>query len=102
MPKLPEPPAHLAFPPIVATLRAGTRLWRIYFLGGAHPGVWNAFRFFGPTHSRFDHHDDPGRVQAKGILYAGRDPTTCLAEVFQATRVIDRGANDPWLVGFER
>jgi hypothetical protein len=33
-------------------------------------------------------------------LYAARDATTCLAEVFQATRVVDRAAGQPWLAVF--
>jgi hypothetical protein len=101
MPKLPDPPARLTLAAITRTLPAGTRLWRIYFAGGAHPVAWNAFRFFGPTYSRFDHHDPPPSVQARGILYAASAPTTCLAEVFQATRTVDRASHDPWLVGFE-
>jgi hypothetical protein len=40
-------------------------------------------------------------VQTKGILYAAASPVTCLAEVFQATRIIDRGVNEPYLVGFD-
>lgn len=53
---------------------------------------------------RFDHHhlDNRGRPQSqeRGILYGGWHGPTCLAEVFQATRVIDRHARDPWLVAF--
>jgi hypothetical protein len=100
MAKLPEPPARLPLPALTQTLAAGTILWRIYFTGGTHPAVWNGLRFFGPTAARFDHHDDPPRVQAKGILYAAREGTTCLAEVFQATRVVERVPKAPWLVGF--
>ena len=101
MPKFPAPPASLTIPAILKSLPAGTRLWRIYFAGGTHPGAWNAFRAFGPTTSRFDHHDPPKGVQAKTILYAADDPVTCLAEVFQATRVIDRHSGQPWLGGFD-
>ena len=101
MPKFPEPPARLTLPAITTTLPAGTRLWRIYFTGGTYPAAWDGFRVFGPAYSRFDHHDPPPHVQAKGILYAGDDPTTCLAEVFPATRFIDRVSRAPWLVGFE-
>ena len=35
------------------------------------------------------------------ILYGALEGPTCLAEVFQNTRVIDRAEHDPWLVGFE-
>ena len=34
-------------------------------------------------------------------MYLADWPTTCLAEVFQATRVIDRKRDEPWLTGFE-
>jgi hypothetical protein len=101
MAKLPNPPSPITAPATTTTLRAGSRLWRIYFGGGAHPGVWNGYRFYGPTNARFDQHELPARVQTRGILYAANEPTTCLAEVFQATRVVDRSANAPWLVGFE-
>jgi len=101
MAKLPEPPSPLTTRPAVSILRAGRRLWRIYFAGGTHAMTWRDYRFFGPTSARFDHHDPPPRVQAKDILYAASDAVTCLAEVFQATRVIDRSANAPWLVSFE-
>jgi hypothetical protein len=101
MPKFPEPPAVLTLPAAIHVLRTGTRLWRVYFAGGAHPTGWDQFRFFGPSNSRFDHHDSPAAVQSKGILYAAASPLTCLAEVFQATRVIDRSAGAPWLAGFD-
>ena len=35
------------------------------------------------------------------MLYAADDPITCLAEVFQKTRVMNRWHKEPWLVGFE-
>ncbi len=101
MAKLPSPPSPLTTPIAPATLRAGTQLFRVYFGGGAYPVAWNGYRHFGPTNARFDHHDPPASLQAKGIIYAARDPVTCLAEVFQATRVVDRIGNAPWLVGFE-
>jgi hypothetical protein len=55
---------------------------------------------FGPLSSRFDHHLSPPHLQNRGILYAAAHGPTCLAEVFQDTRVIDRVAKDPWLAGF--
>jgi hypothetical protein len=100
MVKLPEPPDPLLAKAETTTLGTGTPLCRIYFRGGSHSGSWGQFRFFGPTQARFDHHDPPPRVQAKGILYAANCPVTCLAEVFQATRVVERIARDPWLVVF--
>ncbi len=103
MAKFPEPPPTnrlAAIAPEVHTLAAGTRLWRIYFRGGRHPTFWDTFRSFGPTGSRFDHHQ-PTRAQKRSILYGALMGPTCLAEVFQQTRVIDRVASDPWLVGFD-
>lgn len=101
MAKLPEPPVPLDLPPTLVTVPAGTRCWRIYSAGGAYPTAWQDFRFFGPGATRFDHHDLPPSVQARGILYGATTPLTCLAEVFQATRVIDRAARSPWLVAFD-
>lgn len=101
MPKFPEPPTSLTTPANTVVLALRTVVWRIYKTRGAHPVVWNALRFFGPTAARFDHHDPPRRVQSKGILYGAGDITTCIAEVFQVTRVVDRALDAPWLVGFE-
>ena len=106
MPTLPEPPTPGELARIrledgdTPVLAAGTLLWRIYFLGGPHRQRWNTFRTFGPTDSRFDHHLEPQRGQARGILYAARDGATCFAEAFQRTRTINRTRRRPWLVGF--
>lgn len=103
MSKFPEPPtaaelARLGAEPHVLT--AGTVLWRLYCRGGDHPTFWNTFRSFGPTRGRFDHHRPPPRLQSRAIVYAAGHGPTCLAEVFQDTRVIDREESDPWLVSF--
>jgi hypothetical protein len=102
--KFPEPPAAADLAAIAAeirTLASGTELWRIYFRGGAHPTLWNGLRAFGPTpRGRFDHHLPPPRPQRRRVLYAAEHGPTCLAEVFQDTRVIDRAGRDPWLVAF--
>ena len=107
MAKLPEPPPAAALRgvgPNVTTLRAGTRLWRIYFRGGSFPAGWDRLRYDGPISSaRFDHHLDPPGVQDRGILYAatGNDAiATCVAERFQDTRLVDTSRNDPWLAAF--
>lgn len=104
MVKLPEPPpvAALArFTPMLRVLPAGTSLWRIYFRGGAHPATWNQFRRYGPVAtSRFDQHQTPAHAQERGILYAALHGQTCVAEVFQHLRIIEREASNPWLVGF--
>ena len=104
MAKLPGPPAPGALaarlPPEVKVLRRGTVLWRIYPRGGPHPATWSGFRHFGPVPGmRFDHHLLPPRAQGRGILYAALRIYTCLAEVFQETRTIERSRNRPWLVG---
>jgi len=39
--------------------------------------------------------------QSRGIYYAASDAKTCLAEVFQKTRRIDRAFQSPWLCVFE-
>jgi len=107
MAKLPEPPPVATLrriPPAVATLPAGTKLWRIYFRGGSYPGTWDQMRDYGPVGStRFDHHLDPHGARDRGILYAatGDDAiATCVAEVFQDTRLVDTRRNEPWLAAF--
>ncbi len=103
MAKFPEPPrkpALQALGPAISRLPAGSLLWRVYFRGGSRPTAWNTFRGFGPTDARFDHHLSPPRAQARAILYAAKAGPTCLAEVYQATRTIDRHDREPWLVGF--
>ena len=108
MPKVPPAPSaeHLkSLSPAIKNLPAGTRLWRIYFRGGAHPTRWSEFRYVGPLDIRFDHHavtsDGVPSLQAQGVFYAADHPTTCLAEVYQKTRSINRWVKEPWLVGFE-
>lgn len=49
----------------------------------------------GPLASaRFDHHDPGQQEERRGVLYGATDLGTCVAEVFQATRVVDRFADD--------
>jgi RES domain-containing protein len=102
--KFPEPPQAEVLAktkPQIRHVPAGTTLWRLYFRGGRHPTFWNIFRSFGPTGARFDHQLPPPRPQERCILYCALEGPTCLAEVFQDTRVIDRAARDPWLAAFE-
>lgn len=75
-------------------------LWRIYGRAGTHASGWSSFRSFGPVDARFDHHLPPEREQARAIYYAAREPATCVAEVCQAERRIERFVDAPWLVGF--
>lgn len=83
-------------------LAAGTMLARIYFAAGPHPSRWNQFRSAGPTAARWDHHQPNARglavEQSRAVLYCALDVDTCAAEVFQATRRIDRTRNAPGLV----
>src|SRR5690606_14401207 len=37
----------------------------------------------------------------RSVLYVARHPWTCLAEVYQGTRVISGDHKQPWLVAFE-
>ena len=104
MPKVPRTPAPArlaALSPDVRVLPAGSLVWRIYLRGGRHPTRWSDFRHVGPTDARFDHHLGRRRAyQDRAVLYAADDPTTCFAEVFRRTRVVNRWHKDPWLVGF--
>jgi hypothetical protein len=106
--KLPDPPApgvlRRLTPPIV-TLAGSAALARVYFGSSAHPVSWNEFRHWGPgSAARFDHHqtDTQGRsqTQSRGIFYCAPQAITCIAEVFQHARVIDRTTDDPYLCVF--
>lgn len=107
MSKFPEPPGVAvlrAIPPQTLILPAETALARIYFAAGSHPSRWALFRSFGPVDARWDHHVPDGRgsgaEQSRAILYCAPDIDTCVAELFQATRRIDRARAAPWLVTF--
>jgi hypothetical protein len=111
MPKFPEPPSAeelREIPPEITRLPAGTEVYRIFFSNTDYPAYWNGFRYFGPTASRFDHQLEglkgEGFVQERGIMYLATGPEaipTCMAEVFQTSRVIDRHSKKPILTGFE-
>jgi len=105
LPKFPEPPgvaALRAIAPQTVILVADTNLARIYFAAGPHPSRCNQFRSFGPTAARWDHHlpnaRDVPTNQQRAVFYCAPDVDTCAAEVFQATRRIDRTRNAPGLV----
>jgi hypothetical protein len=86
------------------TVPTGTGLARVYYTSSGHPLAWNEFRCFGPLHFRWDHHETLGGEpceQARAVYYASTDATTCLAEVFQSTRRIDRVYQAPWIVVFK-
>jgi hypothetical protein len=105
--KFPDPPGVAALreiAPQTLILPADTKLARIYFATGPHPSHWNQFRSFGPTAARWDHHlpnaSSVAVEQSRAIFYYAPDVDTCAAEVFQATRRIDRTRNAPGLVVF--
>ena len=107
MPKFPEPPTPAELAAIgadIQVLPAGTRIWRVYFQAGAHPTTWGQFRAWGPTDARFDHHVPPPRVQTREILYGAVGPMaaiTAIAEVFQASRLVERTRRAPTWVAFD-
>jgi hypothetical protein len=105
MDNLPLPPGAVALaartPPEAVAMTRVTTLWRIYGTAGPHAGLWARFRHFGPVSTaRFDHHLPPPAEQPRAVLYAALAIQTCVAEVFQDTRVIDRRRRGAWLAGF--
>jgi len=108
MPKFPQAPGAAALGALAPSwlqLPAGSALARVYYTSSAHPQGWNEFRYFGPLNARWDHHlaSEAGQPQTqdRGLYYAAADARTCFAEVFQATRRIDRVYQAPWLVVFK-
>ena len=105
MPKVSRRPSSLlleSLDPEVRAIPAGSVIWRIYFRNSRHPTHWKDFRYVGPIDACFDHYvgNEPTR-QNQAVMYGADDPTPCLAEVFQKTRVINRWHKEPWLVGFK-
>jgi len=106
---LPPHPADWDRPePVIEVVPAGEILTRLVYTGGEHPGAWDLFRHFGPTSSRFDHHqlDDEfhSYTQDRGIMYLARGPrafVTCIAECFQEQRKIKRFVDAPAVATFE-
>ena len=96
MPKLPWPdPATIAAvdTEVVSVDRV---LWRLHTPAGDYPLRWNELRTFGPLpNARFDPwlpppDDQQAHPLTRGVGYFGFDIPTCLAEVFQARRIVDR------------
>jgi hypothetical protein len=110
------PPDRAQFPPLraayVRVLKVGTMVGRIHFTSGPHPATWGAFRRFGPTKNRFDHHPPPRQThQRRAILCAApvvRDVDaqvvpplhTCLVEAFRDTGVVDTKTYRPYFALF--
>jgi hypothetical protein len=106
--KFPQSPGVTALAEVQPSVRRvpeGTTLARAYFTRSRHAVAWNDFRYVGPLNSRWDHHvpnaQGAAQAQGRGIYYAAADAKTCLAEVFQDTRRIDRAFQAPWLVIFK-
>ncbi|MBB4912388.1 RES family NAD+ phosphorylase [Actinophytocola algeriensis] len=112
MSRLPLPPSpsvlHARLRPHedVVALPTSTRLVRVFVAAGAHQQRWNTFRHTGPLpHARFDPQPPPpngGVVTAPkhGVLYFGLSVRTSIAEVFQASSIVDRSTRRPHLAVF--
>ncbi|HET9143391.1 RES family NAD+ phosphorylase [Actinophytocola sp.] len=110
MARLPQPPEPAALRSLlrpgedVLSLAAGTRLVRIFAAGGRHRQRWNTFRRFGPMpHARFDPQPLgpdglPATSPNQGVIYFGLSARTSVAEVFQASSIVDRSTRRPQLV----
>ena len=76
-------------------------LWRIFPTTTVHAAAWNTLRRWGPAAARFDPHPPPPAEHLDyGVLYAGSDAVTALAEAFGTNRTVDVLTGDPWLVKF--
>jgi len=75
-------------------------LWRLHRTAGENVVAWNALRFWGPSHARFDPQQPPPGPSDRGVSYAALDITTCLAEVFQDRRVVDTARGAPYLTAW--
>jgi len=90
--KLPWPDDEVvaAAPPSWHRIAPTTMLWRLHDALSDHPVAWNALRRRGPLPTaRFDPWEPPEADRPDGVAYLGLDWPTCLAEVFQVTRVVE-------------
>ncbi len=112
MSRLPLPPsasvlrARLRVHEDVVALPTSTRLVRVFVAAGAHQQRWNTFRHTGPLpHARFDPQPPPPNggvvtTPEHGVLYFGLSVRTSIAEVFQASSIVDRSTRRPHLAVF--
>ena len=90
----------------IVVLPTSTRLVRVFVAAGTHQQRWNTFRHTGPLpHARFDTQPPPpnGGVTtspAHGVLYFGLSVRTSIAEVFQASSMVDRTTRRPHIAVF--
>lgn len=103
-PKFPDPPApdQLPVPDQIGDLvGVDTPLWRVFPTDSRHATPWNVLRHFGPVAARFDPQPPPpAEYPGYGVLYAGSDAVTALAEAFGSNRTVDVFTGKPWLVKF--
>ena len=100
LPAAPPPADLVTLGADVVALAPHTVLWRVHRTAGPHALGWNEMRAFGPTDARFDPHPPPPDDRSgELVLYLALDVVTCLAEVFQTTRVLARRRGEPYLTG---
>lgn len=101
MPKLPRPDVEVIASVEPAYETCGGVLWRVQTVLGDYALAWDELRRFGPFPSaRFDPWTPPMAVRESGVGYFGFDIATCLAEVFQETRMVNTRAVGYQLTAF--
>lgn len=102
--KFPDPPSPDELPPTDQDgdlVEVTGPLWRVFPTTTVHATPWNTLRDWGPVAARFDPHPPPSADHPDhGVLYAGGDAVTALAEAFAINRTVDVRTGDPWLVKF--
>lgn len=89
-PKVPRTPAQALVREPGDVLSVRPVLWRVHRTQGGHVLAWNQLRTFGPIPTmRYDPHPEPAGPSVEGVLYTATGLATALAEIFQATRVVD-------------
>jgi len=103
-PKFLDPPATDQLPSVDLDgdlVGVTAALWRVFPTTSVHATPWNTLRRWGPVAARFDPHPPPTADHPHhGVLYAGSDAVTALAEAFGANRTVDVRTGNPWLVKF--
>lgn len=103
-PKFPDPPDPDQLPAVDQDgdqVEVTAPLWRIFPTTTVHAVPWNTLRHWGPVAARFDPHPPPPADHPDhGVLYAGSDAVTALAEAFGVNRTVDVRTGAPWLVKF--